>query len=82
MHFVTPHLQLFTSLLYVKMPVSSLEMNGSEDWNFTLFNLLFIVYFIFCFSLFYFQLKCAFVALIMLHFHIFCIYKEQESRNH
>ena len=40
MHFVTPHLQLFTNLLNVKMPVSCLEMNGSEDGNFTLFNLL------------------------------------------
>ena len=54
MHFVTPHLQLFTNLLYVKMPVSSLEMNGSEDGNFTLFNLLlsFILFFILIYFIF------------------------------
>ena len=52
MHFVTPHLQLFTNLLYVKMPVPCLEMNGSEDGNFTLFNLL--LYFILFFVLVYF----------------------------
>ena len=48
MHFVTPHLQLFTNLLYVKMPVSCLEMNGSEDGNFTSFNLFYnLFYFLF-----------------------------------
>ena len=64
------------------MPVLCPEINRSEVGNFTLFKNNLLLYFILCFSLFYFQLKCAFVALIMLHFHIFCIHKEQESRNH
>ena len=63
------------------MPVSYPDINGSEGGNFTVFNLFYNVFY-FMFVLFYFQLKCTFVALIMLHLHIFCIYKEQESRNH
>ena len=81
-HFLTLHLQLFTKLRLVKMPVSSSEINGSEGGNLTLFNLLLYLFYFISFTNFFTSSAHLWRFLIMLHLHQFCIYKEQQSRNH